>query len=98
MSLLTGSFNAEGESSSTTNSTVTGQPKTGVYEVKFSNAFSSVPAVVVTPQTDNMRPDYVLACSLNNVTQSGFTVIFQNLSSPAVRLNSGFSFFAAPCD
>ena len=67
----------------------------GHYEITFpENFFSDIPAVVVSPQTDNIREGYVVSVSLNSVTTSGFVVYFQKLGSAPDFRDVGFSFVA----
>lgn len=97
MDNLIGSFSAQGQPISNTSSTAS-HLREGAYEVVFSQPFEAVPAVVVSPQTDNQGTGYVVSVSLSNVTRAGFSVFFQNLGSPATNKDVAFSFFAGLCN
>ena len=96
MGIIIGSFSAQGGQLGTTTSKAT-HTGTGVYEVTFSQAFSTQPSVVVTPQTDNLGKGggYVVSVSIENVSSTGFSLFIQNLSSPAQNEDAGFSFIAS---
>ncbi len=99
MSTIAGYFSSSGVPSSQTNSKLISHVQnSGAYHVQFSAPFSSVPAVVVSPQTDNLGTGYVVATSLGDVTETGFWVYFQNLSSPAQNRDAAFSFVAMACN
>lgn len=97
MSTISGSFSSQGQPIGNTSSSAE-HVSAGTYSVTFNTPFTSIPAVVVSPQTDNLGNGYVVASSVANVTKEGFSVYFQNLSSPAQNKDASFSFFAAPCN
>ncbi len=96
MSTISGSFSSEGQPIGNTSSSAE-HKGAGSYAVTFNTPFPSVPAVVVSPQTDNIGSGYVVSTSLGSVSKTGFSVYFQDLSNPPKNLDVSFSFFAAPC-
>lgn len=93
-----GAFSAQAQPIGGTKSSTAAHLGGGHYRVNFKEPFSNTPAVVVSPQTDNLGNGYVVSVSLTDVSESGFSVFIQNLSNPPENKDVAFSFVAALCN